>query len=260
MQNLECRIQNGRCRIPDCSIQNAYTDSFVAAQVNSVRPSPRYLLAVCLYSAFCVLDDGPTVRAWQLIDRVLARVGTNAVTMTDVRAARELGLIEIRPGEDPEAVALERTIERQLMLDEVARFSPPEPSDAAVAEEVAAMKSRAGSGFDALVIATGLDDERLRQLARETLRIRAYIAQRFGTNAQVTEDEARRYYEEHPAEFTRDGVRIAFEEAEPVARQRASAERLRSTIEKWVRDLRARSAVVIVGGEGSSGPPLTIPR
>ena len=89
------------------------------------------------------------------------------------------------------------------------------------------------------------------QLARETLRIRAYIAQRFGSNGQVTEDEARKYYEEHPAEFTRDGVRIAFEEAEPVARQRASAERLRSTIDKWVRDLRTRSEVVIVGAGGN---------
>ncbi len=216
--------------------------------------------ALCLHSAFCILNYGATAQAWQLIDRVLARVGTNAVTMTDVRTARELGLIETKPGEDPAAVALERTIERQLMLDEVARFSPPEPGEAAVTEEVAAMRSRAGSGFDALVIATGLDEARLRQLARETLRIRAYIAQRFGSSGQVTEDEARKYYEEHPAEFTRDGVRIAFEEAEPVARQRASAERLRSTIEKWVRDLRSRSEVVIVGAGGSNAPLSTNPR
>ena len=89
------------------------------------------------------------------------------------------------------------------------------------------MKARAGAGFDALVLATGLDEARLRQLARETLRIRAYVAQRFGTTAQVTEDEARKYYEEHPDEFTRDGVRMPFEEAEDEARQRASAERLR---------------------------------
>ena len=180
-----------------------------------------------------------------------------AVTMSDVRTARELGLIEMNPGEDAEAVALERTIERQLVLDEVARFSPPEPADSAVTEEVVAMKQRAGSRLDALVVATGLDEARLRQLARETLRIRAYVAQRFGTNVQVTEEEARTYYEEHPAEFTRDGVRIAFEEAEPVARQRASAERMRSTIDKWVRDLRARAEVVIVGASGTSTPPAT---
>jgi hypothetical protein len=214
--------------------------------------------ALCLQGALCILTTGATLNAWQLIDRVVARVGTNAVTMTDVRTARELGLIEMKPGEDADGVALERTIERELVLDEVARFSPPEPLDSAVTEEVAAMRARAGSGFNALVVATGLDDARLRQLARETLRMRAYIGQRFGASAQVTQDEARKYYEEHPAEFTRDGVQIPFEEAEPVARQRASAERLRSTINQWIRDLRARAEVVIVGASGNTGPSTSL--
>lgn len=206
--------------------------------------------ALCLHLALSILQYGVAAHGQQLIDRVLARVGMNAVTLTDVRTAIGLGLVEVKPGEDPQAVALERTIDRQLVLNEVARFAPPEPSPADVAAEVAAMKSRAGSGLDALVSSTGLDDARLQQLARETLRIRAYIAQRFGTSAQVTEDEARKYYEEHPAEFTRDGVLMAFEEVEAVARQRASAERLRMTIDQWVKDLRTRAEVVIVGGAG----------
>jgi hypothetical protein len=200
-----------------------------------------------LCSAVCILHSGATIHGQQLIDRVLARVGTIAVTMTDVRAAIELGLVDVKPGEDPQAVGLQRTIDRQLQLNEVARFSPPEPPPAAVAEEMAAMRARVGARFDALAASTGLDDERIRQLARETLRIRAYIAQRFGTNAQATEDEARRYYDEHPTDFMRDGVRMPFEEAEPIARQRASADRLRATIDQWVRDLRIRSEIVIVG-------------
>jgi hypothetical protein len=185
--------------------------------------------------------------AAQLIDRVLARVGTNAVTLTDVRAALGLGLVEMTAGNDQPTAAVQRLIDRQLVLDEVARFPPSEPSEAEVAQEVTAMKSKAGSGLDALMTATGLDEARLQQLARETLRSRAYIAQRFGTSAQVTEDEARKYYEEHPDEFMRDGVRMSFEEAETLARQRASAERLRATIDQWIRDLRTRAEVVIVG-------------
>jgi len=196
------------------------------------------------------LQCGVAAHGQQLIDRVLARVGTNAITLTDVRTAIALGLIDVKPGEEPQAVALERTIDRQLVLNEVARFAPPEPSAEDVAAEVAAMKSRAGSRLDTLVTSAGLDAAKLQQLARETLRIRAYIAQRFGTSVQVTEDEARKYYEEHPAEFTRDGVLMAFEEVEAVARQRASAERLRMTIDQWVKDLRARAEVVIVGGAG----------
>jgi hypothetical protein len=211
------------------------------------RSTSWFRFALCLHSAFCILNYGVTADARQLIDRVLARVGTIPVTMTDVRAAIELGLVEAKPGEDPTAIALERTIDRQLQLNEVARFAPPEPPAAAVGEEVAAMKARAGARFEALALSTGLDDERLRQLARETLRIRAYVAQRFAGAAQVTQEEARRYYDEHTAEFARDGVVVPFEEAESVARQRASAERSRMTIEQWIRDLRMRADVVIVG-------------
>jgi hypothetical protein len=215
-----------------------------------VRSTVAGRFALCLHLAFCILNHAGTANAQQLLDRVLARVGTNAVTMTDVRAALELGLIEVKPGEDGQAVALDRTIDRQLQLSEVARFTPPEPPAEAVAEEVAAMKARAGARLDALLAANGLDEARLQQLARETLRIRAYIAQRFGTNVQATEDEARKYYEEHPDEFTRDGVRMAFEDAEVSARQRASSQRLRTTIDQWVRDLRTRAEVVIVGASG----------
>ena len=193
-----------------------------------------------------LVSAGAVLGAQQLIDRVLARVGTNPVTMTDVRIAVELGLVD-GSGENRQTAALDRTIDRQLQLNEVARFTPPEPPASAVAEEVAAMKMRAGTGLSALMTATGLDEARLQQLARETLRIRAYIAQRFGTTVQATEDEARKYYEEHPEEFTRDGVRMPFEGAETLARQRASAERQRVTIDQWVRDLRMRAEVVIVG-------------
>jgi hypothetical protein len=198
--------------------------------------------------ALCLLHYGAAASAQpRLIDRVLARVGTAAVTMSDVRAAVGLGLVDVEPGGDGEARALQRTIDRQLLLAEVARFPPPEPTADEVAREVSAMTARAGPGLESLLESTGLDEARLQELARETLRIRQYIAQRFGTTAQVTDEEVRRYFDEHPGEFTRDGVLVPFEDAEPAARQRASAERLGVTIDRWIGDLRTRAEVVIVG-------------
>jgi len=213
---------------------------------NPVRPVASSLLALCLHSALCILHFGAPAEAHQLIDRVLARIGTTVVTMTDVRAAIELGLVDVKPGEDPQSVTLQRLIERQLQLKEVARFTPPEPPAAAVAEELAAMKSHAGSRLADVMTSTGLDDEKLQLLARETLRIRAYVRQRFANNAQVTEDEARKYYDDHPDEFTRDGMRLSFEEAEADARRRASDERFRTTLDQWTRDLRMRAEVNII--------------
>jgi len=131
-------------------MQNADADSGVVPQVTTVRSIAIGRFALCLHSAFCILNCAGTANAQQLIDRVLARVGPSAVTMTDVRIALELGLVQVS-GDDRQAVALERTIDRQLQLNEVARFSPPEPPAAAVAEEVASMKMRAGPGLNALM-------------------------------------------------------------------------------------------------------------
>ena len=55
--------------------------------------------------------------------------------------------------------------------------------------------------------------------------------------------EVAQYYRIHPEEFTRGGTLMPFAEAEPVARERASAERRASTVTQWMRDLRTRAAI-----------------
>jgi len=194
----------------------------------------------------CLLVAGGAT-AQQLLDRVLARVGTSEVTMTDVQAAVGLGLVELAPGEDPSVAGLERMIDRRLVLAEVARFPPPDPQAADVAAEVAAMRARAGDRLGALMARAGLDDRRLREMARDALRIQGYIGQRFGTSAQVRDEDVRAYYEQHPEQFRRGGALAPFEQVEAEVRERAAAERLRGTIDGWVADLRMRSEIVRVG-------------
>jgi len=212
MQNAKCKMQNEQAR--------------------SLR------IILFLHFAFCILHSGPAV-AQQLLDRIVARVGGSAITLSELVAARGFGIVE---GTSDEAV-LQRMIDRQLLLIEVARFPPQEPTDAAIAAEVARERAAAGSRLADLMATTGTDDERLRDLARDTLRIDGYVDQRFGTAQQVTQDEAAAYYDAHPDEFRRNGVLIPFEEALPAARQRANAERRRSQLDRWLLDLRARTDV-----------------
>jgi hypothetical protein len=174
----------------------------------------------------------------------MARIGSNAVTLTDVKAAVGLGLVDAKSSDDP--AALSQVIDRQVMLMEVARFPPAEPSDAAINQQVEAMRKRAGSALPELMKATGLDDARLRDLGRDTLRIQAYIMQRFGATANVGDDDTRRYYDEHQAQFTRNGTLLPFEDVEAEARRLASSVKLQGSIAQWVRDLRMRAEVVVV--------------
>ena len=186
----------------------------------------------------------PLLSAQQLLDRVLARIDTEAITQTDVETLVEFGLIDTTSATLP--AAIRQAIERQLALREVARFPPPEPPAAAVDQQLAAMKARVGERLDAVMRANGVDEARLRALARDTLRIRLYLDQRFGTSTQVTEEDARKYFEEHRDQFTRDGEALTFEQAAAEARQRASAERQAKAVTQWLQDLRSRSEVVLV--------------
>ncbi len=184
---------------------------------------------------------GSVATAQQLLDRIVARVSGNALTLTELQSARGFGIVNAQTDE----AALQQLIDRQLLLIEVGRFPPPEPTETAVDMEVTRMRTAGGPGLAQLLVATGSDDERLRDLARDTVRIEAYLDPRFGTAQQVTQDEAAAYYDAHPEEFRRDGLLIPFEEALLAVRERASAERRRTQLDRWLIDLRARADIAI---------------
>jgi len=184
-------------------------------------------------------------RAQQLLDRVLARIDGAPLTLTDVQAAIGLGVVQVPPGADAMAAGTQLMIDRQLELTEVQRFPPPEPDPTPVAREAARLKMNAGARLAALMQSTGLTEQRISDIARDNLRIAAYLDQRFGTVVQASHEDVATYYRTHEAEFTRGGDTIPFEEAEPTARQRVSNERRRATVEQWIRDLRSRADVAI---------------
>jgi hypothetical protein len=182
--------------------------------------------------------------AQQLLDRVLARVDGLPITLTDVQAAIGLGIIQVGSG-NAIAEGTQQMLDRQLELTEVQRFPPPEPAPDAVARETARLKMNAGPRLPMLTQSTGLNEQRIADMARDNLRIAAYLDQRFGTTVQVNDEEVAAYYRAHEAEFTTGGAIVPYEEAEPIARQRASSERRRAIVSQWIRDLRSRADVTV---------------
>src|SRR4051812_4271660 len=208
--------------------------------------------SLCLCVSVAVLGGWLSVPAGaqQLINRVMARVNSEAITLTDVQAAIGLGIVQPM-GADAIASGTQLMIERQLVLVEVQRFPPPEPAAAAIDREAARLKMNAGPRLAALMQSTGLSDERIHEIARDDLRVLGYLDQRFGTAVQVSDDEVTQYYRGHPQEFMRDDQPMPVDEAEPLARQRASEQRRRATIDQWIRDLRARADVTVNPVTGS---------
>jgi hypothetical protein len=113
--------------------------------------------------------------AQQLLDRVVARVNGSPVFLSDMRAAVGFGLID--PGTD--SAQTEQMVRRRVLLGEVSRCPPSDPSAADIDAEVMRMKGRVRDAA-AFQREQGLSDQEVQSLARDSLRIEAYLAQRFG--------------------------------------------------------------------------------
>ena len=164
----------------------------------------------------------------EIIDRVLAILPGQIITLSDVEAALDLGLVEAPAGGDRVASGLSAVIDRVLMLNEVRRVSPPEPSAAAIDARVARIRQRFTSPAELsrVLAARGLDETILRLYAADDLRLASYLDERFTAAAQPTDEEIR--------------------QAGESARQRLAEERRRTLIGAWTAELRRRADVTVL--------------
>jgi hypothetical protein len=125
---------------------------------------------------------GAVVRA-EVIDRVLAVAAGQVIMLSDVTAATDLGLQSPDGAADPVRAVLSKLIDRELVLAEVERYAPAEPTTEAVDREVERVRQRfpTARAFDAALERSGIDQQHLRETLREDLRVRAYLDQRFST-------------------------------------------------------------------------------
>ncbi len=128
-----------------------------------------------------------------VIDRIMAVVAGQPITLSDVSAARQFGLTPVPPGTpDPVAYTVERLIERTLILAEVERFQPPEPDPIEMTVRIDELERRAGSAaaFEKTLAVVGMTRDQLRRRFRDDLRITTYLNQRFGANTAEAERQA----------------------------------------------------------------------
>jgi hypothetical protein len=197
--------------------------------------------------ALALLLFAPPAGAQQggVIDRVLAVVGGQVVSLSDARAVLAFKLVEPRRGVDPIAEALDYLVNRQLMLGEVDRYSAPSPDAAALRQRMEAVRARFPdkAAYEEALTRSALTETRLRDLVGDNIRIENYLEQRFSAAAQPTLEEVERYYLDHRANFTVNGRVLPLEEVQAEAFARVSTERRNFLIADWLDRLRRRAAI-----------------
>src|SRR4051794_22527589 len=119
----------------------------------------RFLFLVLLF-----LVCPPRLSA-EIIDRALAVVSGVVITQSDATGAAELGLVTIEGTSDP-ADVLSKLVDRQLMLTEVDRSLPPEPTAEIVDQRLHSIQAHfpSAAAYEAVLNRTGIDERRLRQM------------------------------------------------------------------------------------------------
>ena len=118
--------------------------------------------------------------AAQLVDRVAAVVGSGVITLSDARAVLAFGFVQSNGGE-PIAEAVGYLVNRQLILDEVNRYAAPAPDPALLERRLSEVRARFpdAASLQRTLDATAMTELRLRDFVSDTLRIEAYLDQRF---------------------------------------------------------------------------------
>lgn len=190
----------------------------------------------------------------EIIDRMLAIVAGDLIMMSDVAAAVEFGLVPSAPAVDLTRTVLSQLIDRSLMLAEVERYAPPEPSRAAVDREYQAVADRFSSAdaFEAALTRYGIDESSLRATLRANLRLRAYLEQRF-TTVPPSDEEIAEYYRTHQDRFSRGGQVQPLEAVRADVVQALGLDRRQSMVDEWLAGLRRRATITDVYLPGGPG-------
>jgi hypothetical protein len=122
----------------------------------------------------------------ELIERTLALVGGQPITLGDTRAATALGLLDANLS--PAGDVLNRLVDRELILREVQRYGPAAPAESAVEARLAEIRMRFAdpAALTRVLTDTGFTEVRLRAWVRDDLRAQAYLAQRFASATPAT--------------------------------------------------------------------------
>ena len=170
-----------------------------------------FLIAVSVFA-------GTSVPSAEIIDRVVAVVSGQVITQSDVNAAIALGTAD----------NLQEFIDRTLMLNEVRRVAPPDPTPAEVQTHVARMRARFASpaAFARALAASGIEESAVTMLAADDVRLAVYLDERFSAASQPTDEEVR---------LAGDG-----------ARERLAAERRQTLVSAWIAELRRRADITVL--------------
>ncbi len=181
---------------------------------------------------------GPVVGQEELLDRVVAIVGDEPITMAELENMFMVYAAQLPPGTDETEAKkriLEEMINQKLLYIQAKSDTEivvtPEEIDQALNQQIEGVKQQLGQeAFEAQLKAEGITEEQLPDLLRENVKMSLYIQKlielRIKPNIVITTDEVKAYYDAHkdsvavePAQYRLSHILVRIEASGPAEQE-----------------------------------------
>jgi hypothetical protein len=192
--------------------------------------------------------------AQEVLDRIVARVETDIILLSDVRQlSRYQSFLDGKPQTD--ADILNRLIDQWIVRSEagVARF--PQPSDEDVNRSIERLKRSFSSPeeFQARQKQSGITDEEIRRFVRAQLYLSNYLDSRFRPSIQIDEKAIEDFYRNRvvPRAESRKQTPPTIENARDFIQEALVQRAINEQADRWLKESRARVRIELLPDESS---------
>jgi hypothetical protein len=187
--------------------------------------------------------------AQELVDRVVAKVESDIILLSDVR---ELGryqtFLDGKPQSDVDI--LNRLIDQWIVRSEATAARFPQPSESDVDRSIDRLKRSFSSDeeYEARKKQAGLTDEDVRQFMRARLFLSNYLDSRFRPVIQIDEKEIENFYKTRvvPRAESRGQTPPTLENARDFIQEALVQRAINEQADRWLKESRARVRVEIL--------------
>jgi len=193
----------------------------------------------------------PLVSAQVLVDRIVARIENDIITLSDLRETERVQmLLEGKP--ETQDQILQRVIEQWIIRTEMDTAGFPEPSEEAVARAITRVQSRFASkeAFDARLAELRLTRQDVVRVMTAQLRALRYVDYKLRGVSQPGPEQVREYFEREliPALQKKGETLPEFDDVEPQIRELLTQRELTARAERWLQETKARLRIETMGG------------
>lgn len=207
---------------------------------------------ITIVAFLVLLPSSLEAKAQEVIDRIVARVDTDIILLSDVRElSRYQQFVDGRSETDAEI--LDRLIDQWIVRTEAKAALFPWPSDSEVQRSLERLKRFFSSpeAFEERKKQIGLSDEDVRRMLQSQLYLSNYLDSRFRASIHIDEKAIQDFYQTRvvPRAESRGQTPPTLDAARDAIQEALVQRSIDAQAEKWLKEVRARLHVENLASE-----------